>query len=164
MRDLVARGLENPRLLRALPMIPWLVMGVVGLVLSVTYNLGSLSQPRPGLWPALLSAALIIVATLGALLDRYEAELETAASRRSLLLITGTFALYAWAFSLIGLTIPSFLLCMYWLRTFGHMRWRNAASSSAIGVFVVYLVFVVMLNLRLPNDPLVELLTGVASG
>lgn len=129
-----------------------LVLGVGGIVGSLSYGLGTLREPGAGMWPLIvsvlitgLSVALLVV---GRTLDDSE-----RFRRASLLPAVGaaTFIALAFLMPLIGFEIPALLLCIVWLRFLGGETWRSTIVVSVVTVAAFYALFLYGLRVPLPH-------------
>jgi putative tricarboxylic transport membrane protein len=129
-----------------------LAAGVLGIVLSLGYGLGSLRSPGPGLWPFIVSVLIaglaLALLVVGRRLDDTE-----AFARASLLPVVGalTFVGLGALMPVIGFEIPSLLLCAIWLRFLGGESWRSTAVVSVATVAAFYFLFLYGLRIPLPH-------------
>ena len=79
--------------------------------------------------------------------------LSQAFTRSSLLPIVGlvTFVGLGTLMPVIGFEIPSFALCVIWLRFLGGESWRNTIVISVLTTVVFYLLFLYGLRIPLPH-------------
>lgn len=129
-----------------------LVVGVAGAVLAHGYELGSLREPGPGLWPFVVSVLIAGLSLLLLVVGRHLDDAEKF-TRSSLLVAIGavTFAAFGLLMPLIGFEIPAVLLCVIWLRFLGGESWRSTAVISVATTAVFYLLFIYGLRIPLPH-------------
>jgi putative tricarboxylic transport membrane protein len=115
-------------------------------------KLGTLHQPAPGLWPFIISLAIILSAA--ALLVWPGDEPREAWGRKSLLVAAGIASLCAFVvlFELIGFFVPAVLMLLLWLRVFGRESWRWTAVFAVAGPAVLYVIFDRLLGVPFPAD------------
>ena len=154
----VARDLEEERppaggpAYQVVSALIGLGIGVFGAVLAVGYGLGTLRQPGAGLWPFATSVLIIGLSLLLLLVGRGLDDAE-AFTRSSLLPIVGaaTFLGMAFLMPVIGFEIPSFLLCLVWLRFLGGETWRSTVVVALGTTVAFYLLFLYGLSIPLPH-------------
>lgn len=129
-----------------------LVFGAAGIALSMSYGLGSLTDPGPGLWPFAISVVLTALAAVLVVAGRNGTDTEQF-SRASVLPAVGivTFVALAFLMPLIGFEIPSLLLCIVWLRFLGGETWRSTVVVALCTVAAFYVLFIVLLQIPLPH-------------
>ena len=66
------------------------------------------------------------------------------------------------AFTLIGLTIPCFVLSLVWLRWMAGESWKLSLLLAVFLTAAFVMVFSVLLAVPMPQDPVLNLLTGKA--
>ena len=115
-------------------------------------KLGTLHHPAPGLWPFIISAAIILSAA--ALIVWPGDEPLEAWSRRSVPVVAGVASLGAFVvlFELIGFFIPAVLMLLLWLRVFGRESWRWTLVFAVAGPAALYVIFDRLLGVPFPSD------------
>jgi hypothetical protein len=128
------------------------VVGIAGVVGSLGLGLGSPADPRPGMWPFIVSVILVLLAVALALFGRGATDTEKF-SHRSWAVLGGTLSLIALVFlvPIIGFEIPSLLLTFIWLRFLGKETWKMSTLLSVIIVAAFYGIFVLLLGVPLPH-------------
>jgi putative tricarboxylic transport membrane protein len=127
-------------------------VGIFGLTQAPELGIGSLSAPRPGLWPLILSILLVLASVVlvvaGDRIKRGE-----AFQRGSLQVLAGagTLALFALLIEQIGFELPALVLLLFWLRGLGRETWRASVLISLGTVAAFYLVFIVGLGTSVPH-------------
>lgn len=129
-----------------------LVIGVLTLVLAAGLGLGSPSQPQPGLWPFAVGAVITVLSLVQLVVGRHGGDGEKF-SRLSWLVAGGaaSLAVVVVLLPVIGFEIPSFLLCLLWMKVLGGESWRSAILYSLIVVVAAYAVFVLALRTTIPH-------------
>lgn len=127
-------------------------IGAVALVEAMNLGLGSLTHPRAGTWPGVISGLLIVVGVLIMLRAATYRDAEQITSRAWGVLV-GAASLVALGqlIPLIGFEIPSFLLLVFWMSGLGREKLRLAVPLAAIVVVVFYLIFITGLSVPLPR-------------
>ena len=140
-----------------------LVIALVGagaMLYSLSLPIGSFVQPGSGMWPLIVSGLMTFCALLLMFTEKnddYEPiVLRTVVAAIGFVLL----ALFIVGFQLIGLTIPSVLLIFIWLRWLAGEPWRLSLLIAIGGSAVFAFVFVILLGVPVPNDPILNLLTG----
>ncbi|MET9684123.1 tripartite tricarboxylate transporter TctB family protein [Streptomyces coeruleorubidus] len=128
------------------------VLGGAALAGALNLGIGSPSKPGPGTWPALVSAALIILGVFLAAAARRMDDAEQF-TRTSFLVIVavGTMVAYVAVISVIGFEIPTALLAFFWLRILGRESWRTSIVVSLGATCALYALFVGALKVTIPH-------------
>lgn len=129
-----------------------LAVGIFGATRSLSYGLGELTQPGPGLWPFVVSVLIVVLAIALLVWGRELADAEafTRSSAQPLIGVM-TFVALAALMPVVGFEIPSFLLAVVWLRFLGGESWRSTLLVAAGTVAAFYLVFVIGLSIPMPR-------------
>ena len=129
-----------------------MAIGVAGMVLSLGYGLGSLTDPGPGLWPFAVSVAVAALSLAQIAFGRTAQDTEKF-TRSSVLTGLGVLSLIGLAALLpvIGFEVPSLVLMVVWLRFLGGESWRMTAVVSVVTVAAFYALFVLALAIPLPR-------------
>ncbi|OWJ69168.1 tripartite tricarboxylate transporter TctB family protein [Inquilinus limosus] len=124
--------------------------GLIGLVLSQGYALGTASKMGPGYFPTLLSGVLT---ALGAAIaakgvgargrDREAVTIDLA----GLCWIAGSIVVFATLFQPLGLIVASFLATLVASRAARDATWRGAIVEAALLSAVAWLLFIEVLHL-----------------
>ncbi|MEV0972014.1 tripartite tricarboxylate transporter TctB family protein [Microtetraspora glauca] len=128
-------------------------LGVMGYALSLP--LGDLQQPGAGMWPLAVSVVMALAA-LGLLVgERDDGDYEPL-TRRTWIIVAGFGLMGAFIviFSIAGLTLASFLMCLVWLRFMAEYRWRTSLVLSIALTAIAVLTFSVLLGIPMPHDVL----------
>ena len=138
----------------------WLEVGIAVAVNSYNLKLQSLAKPGPGLMPFLLGIILsmcslpIIVRSLLVSKKNREHEEESVWSgieHKRIILVVVSLLLYWMFLEEVGfLAMTSFLLFILF-KTIGSQKWYSALLTSVFVVVVVFLIFVVFLQVELPT-------------
>ncbi|MBO0678579.1 tripartite tricarboxylate transporter TctB family protein [Mycolicibacterium sp. S2-37] len=127
-------------------------IGIGGGALALSYGLGSLSEPGPGLWPFIVSVVIAAMSAVLLVAGRHLSDSE-AFTRSSLLAVAGivTFVAFGFLLPVTGFEIPALALCVIWLKFLGGESWRNTIVISVVTVAVFYLLFLYALRIPLPH-------------
>ncbi|MET9965861.1 tripartite tricarboxylate transporter TctB family protein [Streptomyces sp. NPDC006356] len=128
------------------------LLGGAALIGALSLGIGSPSKPGPGTWPALVSAALIVLGVLLAAAARRTDDAEQF-TRTSLPVIVavGTMVAYVAVIGVIGFEIPTALLAFFWLRILGRERVRTSIVVSLGATCAFYVLFVGALKVTIPH-------------
>ncbi|MGW0161189.1 tripartite tricarboxylate transporter TctB family protein [Mycobacterium sp. NPDC003323] len=129
-----------------------IAIGIAGAIFSWGYGLGSLSEPGPGLWPFIVSIAILLMSAGLLVAGRVLTDAE-AFTRSSWLPVVGAITFIAFGFLMptIGFEIPALALSVIWLRFLGKETWRSTIITSVMTVAVFYLLFLYGLRIPLPH-------------
>jgi putative tricarboxylic transport membrane protein len=140
---------------------------IVALAVSVFFvasayqlSLGSLTEPRPGLWPFLVGLAM--AASSVALFFTDDREDYQRVTGRFRFIIFGLLSLAAFivAFAFLGFILPGFLTFVFWLRFLGEEPWGRALGLAALFTALFYILFVLLLGVPFPDDVVARLWGG----
>lgn len=140
---------------------------IVALAVSVFFvasayqlSLGSLTEPRPGLWPFLVG--LVMAASSVALFFTDDREDYQRFTGRFRFIIFGLLSLAAFivAFAFLGFILPGFLTFAFWLRFLGEEPWGRALGLAALFTALFYILFVLLLGVPFPDDVVAMLWGG----
>jgi putative tricarboxylic transport membrane protein len=135
------------------------VVGLFALVTGIGYGVGEVTEPGPGLMPALTGGALVILAVLVAATEVItepaaapafeEPSLAPNALWRVIGYIAGIFG-FSLLMEPIG-TLPTVVLFFVWIvRVVERQSWRVTLALAAGTTLGVWLLFVKALNVTLP--------------
>lgn len=129
-----------------------LAVGLVGIIISLGLGLGAPARPEPGMWPFIVSLAVVVLSAAQLLAGRGGGDGEKF-SRHSLSTLFGFLTLLGLAFLMpvIGFEIPSLLLSLIWMKFLGGETWRSAISYSLLVVAAFYGIFVLGLGTSIPH-------------
>lgn len=132
-----------------------LALGICALAYAYTLSLGGLTNPGPGLWPFLISVAIILF-SITLLVTESGAEDYERFTRgiRTIALGIVSLAAFVLLFALIGFIVPGFLTFVFWLRFIGGESWRLTLIVASLSTAAFYLVFAVLLSVPFPTDPI----------
>ena len=128
------------------------LLGLGSLLVASDLGFGSITQPRAGTWPAVLSALLLV---LGALLMLRAKSYEDAEklTRNAVAVGVGAVSI-AVAVQLmphIGFEIPAVLLSIFWMSVLGKEKYMLSVPVSIVAVAAFYFIFVVGLGVPIPR-------------
>ena len=146
---------EAPRAGRLTNLVCGAVVTALGagcLYVALGLDFGSLSHPRAGTWPAIVSTVLVVCGVLIMVRSAHftDAELMTRKSLRVAVVVIG-LVVVAQLMPLVGFEIPSFVLLVAWMSLLERERLRLSAPIAAVTVLTFYLVFIQALAVPLPR-------------
>jgi putative tricarboxylic transport membrane protein len=129
-----------------------LAFGVAALLLGLTLRFGSPQDPGPGLWPVVISVAIIVLSVVLLVTEREEHDYEKF-TRGALLNLLGVVSLVAYVvmFQLIGFEIATLLITAFWLKVLGSESWRATVALSVAVTASLYILFVLVLEAPIPR-------------
>ena len=135
-------------------------VSVFFVVSAYQLTLGSLTEPRPGLWPFLVG--LVMAASSVALFFTDDREDYQRFTGRFRFIIFGLLSLAAFivAFAFLGFILPGFLTFVFWLRFLGEEPWSRALGLAALFTALFYILFELLLGVPFPNDVVAMLWGG----
>jgi len=135
-------------------------LGAFAAWLAFGLNVGSLTDPGPGLWP-LTVAVLLVVAGAGIIVSAAIAKRRSATTSNgteaftsgtfAVLAAAGGLAVYASLFEIVGFEVPTLLLLFAWLRFLGRESWLSSAVIAVVATVVAYALFILGLGVPLPH-------------
>jgi putative tricarboxylic transport membrane protein len=137
-----------------------LVVSVYFVVSAYQLSLGSLTEPRPGLWPFMVG--LVMSVSSVALFFTDNREDYERFTGRFLFIILGLLSLGAFivAFAFLGFILPGFLTFVFWLRFLGEEPWGRALALAVLFTALFYILFVLLLGVPFPDDVVARLWGG----
>ena len=129
-----------------------LVLGVAGATGSWRLGVRTLDNPGAGLWPFVISLALVLLGV--ALLVRARSDRSTERFTKGAWGVgIGAVSLVAYAllFERVGFEIPTVLVVIVWLKVIGSETWRSTLTIAGAAVAALYLIFIVALGVNLPH-------------
>lgn len=139
-----------------------LALGGFAAWLSFGLNVGSLTDPGPGLWPLIVAGLLVacgagviaVEVVNGGKATEGEAAGDTEAFTRGTVGVVAAAAglvVYASLFEVVGFEIPTVLLLFVWLRLLGRESWRGSAVIAVAVTAAAYALFILGLGVPLPH-------------
>ncbi|MFG3341078.1 tripartite tricarboxylate transporter TctB family protein [Glycomyces sp. NPDC048151] len=128
-------------------------LGAVAAWLSFGLNIGSLTEPGPGLWP-LIVACLLVASGIGIIAVTAKSRRDTEAFTRgtvAVLAAAGGLAVYASLYEIVGFEVPTVLLLFAWLKILSRESWLMSAILAVAVTAAAYALFIVGLNVPLPH-------------
>lgn len=115
-------------------------------------DIGSAAEPGPGMWPLIVSVAMVVLAAVQLIrpADGCDEERFTGAVW---LVAVGAVSLVAYAslFERVGFEFPTLALLVLWLKVLGRESWFVTLAVSVGGVVALYLIFITALGVSLPH-------------
>ena len=134
----------------------FIVVGSGFTLLSMGYDLGTLSRMGPGAFPAALGALLAVlglVVAVGALARRAAITRLPPLRLRELLLVLGAVAVFAGVVGSLGLVLSAVLMLLISSLASHELRFGQTLVAVLLLVGLSYLVFVQGLGLQIPTWP-----------
>ncbi|KAM9862949.1 hypothetical protein ACI1US_01189 [Leucobacter sp. BZR 635] len=137
------------------------LLGVVCLVMSMQLPLGTAKAPGPGMWPALVSVGLTLVAVFVLVTERDDSDYESL-TKRSIVSVLGFawIAVFVVLFTHLGFTLASIIFSLVWLRFFAKESWRFTLIVAPLFTVAFVVIFSVLLRVPVPHDPVLSFVTG----
>jgi hypothetical protein len=135
-------------------------IGAVAAWLAFGLEIGSLTDPGPGLWPLIVAAllvacgvAIIVVALAAKSFEAHPVNGTEAFTRGTVAVLAaaGALAVYASLFEVVGFELPTLLLLFAWLRFLGRESWASSAVIAVAATAGAYAVFILGLGVPLPH-------------
>lgn len=128
------------------------LLGSGSLAVALELGFGTLTSPRAGTWPAILSALLIILGLALIMLSRTFSDAERI-TRRAVSVAVGAMSIVVAVqlMPFVGFEVPGFLLMVFWMKVLGREGLLKSLVISAVTVMVLYLIFVVGLRVSIPR-------------
>ncbi|MGG5752165.1 tripartite tricarboxylate transporter TctB family protein [Zafaria sp. Z1313] len=127
-------------------------LGGAGMALAAGLGLGTPAAPGPGLWPFVMSLAIVVFGAVQIVVGRHGGDGEKF-SKLSWLTAAGFATLIGLVLLMpvIGFEIPSLLLCLVWMKLLGGETWRAAVLYSLLVVAGFYAIFILALGTTIPH-------------
>lgn len=139
-----------------------LVLAAIGIACAAyaaTLPLGTLGSPGAGVWPLILGIVLAVAAIVLFFFERDASDYEPLTKRSWIVVAAfGVMAGFAALFSVIGLTIPSLLLCILWMKFLANESWATSIGLGVLFTAVFVLVFGILLRVPMPSDPILNMI------
>lgn len=137
------------------------LIGAVILMMSLQLPVGTFEAPGAGMWPVLVSAALMIGAAVIMFTERDGSDYEPL-TKRSFVSLGGFvwIGLFVVMFANIGFTLASLIFSIVWLRFFAKESWKLSIIATLGFTIAFVVIFAVALNVPLPHDPVLSFLSG----
>lgn len=143
---------EYARRLNAIVSAVLILLGAGTALLSWRLGIGSAAEPGPGMWPLIVSIAMIVLAVVQ-LIRPTERGAEERFTADAWLVVAGvgTLVVYAALFERVGFEVPTIALLVVWLKVLGRESWVSTISISLGGVVALYLIFITALGVSIPH-------------
>ena len=130
-----------------------MALGIAGLLLSLKLGLGTPAEPRPGMWPFIVSLVVAVLSVVQVIIGRTGGKDGEKFSTYSWYAGIGFATLVGMVLLMpvVGFEIPSLLLCFIWMRWLGGERWRSATMYSILIVAAFYAIFIAALGTTIPR-------------
>ncbi|WP_448811763.1 tripartite tricarboxylate transporter TctB family protein [Agromyces bauzanensis] len=137
------------------------LIGVAFLVMSLQLPIGTFQTPGAGMWPMLVSIALIVAAVFLLITEPDGADYEPL-TRRTLISVLGFLWIAAFVvmFQAVGFTFASLIFSVVWLRFLARESWKFTLIASPVFTIAFVLIFSVALGVPVPHDPVLSFITG----
>ena len=137
----------------------WFSMGLFIILGSLSLEIGTLNNPRSGLFPliagSLLSLFSLVILTQATLAKTSEkkslSELFAGSHWRKVLYTIGVLLIYSIMLNTIGFLVVTLLLLIFLFRGIEPQKWKIAIGLSILASVISYLLFDRALQLQLPR-------------
>jgi putative tricarboxylic transport membrane protein len=129
-----------------------LLLGIIAGAFSVSLGVGTFTHPEPGLWPLLVSLALVTAAVVLVVRRQARAGCERF-TRTALLALAGAASLVVLVllFDRTGFEIPTLLVLAFWLRVLGRESLLVTVTVALGTTAALYAIFILALGVPLPH-------------
>ncbi|MFG2007425.1 tripartite tricarboxylate transporter TctB family protein [Spirillospora sp. NPDC048911] len=129
-----------------------LAIGVIAAVLSSGLGVGTLADPGPGLWPLVVSVAMVVIAAVQVLRSRPTGDEEKFTGEACIVAVAVVSLIgFALLFERVGFEVPTVALLVLWLKGLGRESWRITIVLSLAATAAIYLLFITALGVSLPH-------------
>jgi putative tricarboxylic transport membrane protein len=129
-----------------------LAIGVVAGIMSWNLGVGTLPAPGPGMWPLVVSIAMVVASAVLVLQSRPRGDEERFTKDVVVVAVAAaSLVAYAFLFELVGFEIPTVALLVLWLKGLGRESWRLTAVVAIVATAALYLLFITALGVSLPH-------------
>ena len=140
----------------------WLFVGLGLSIWSLTYEIGTLTQPGPGYLPLALGIILILLSVIVLLGQRKRASgkkqiVSSSPHGRGWKKVVYTalvLAVAAFFFEKVGYLLTFFFLIILLMKGAGPQSWKRILLTAVLATLGVYIVFVLLLEQPLPHGVL----------
>jgi len=136
----------------------WLAVGLLLSLWSLSYNIGTLTQPGPGFYPLGLGILLIFFSLIllgqgirSSLTTKKVSPFSVSGGSKRVAYAVLILLLLAFFFETIGYLITFFLLIMLLMAGAGLRNWKRILLVAFFSALGVYLVFILLLQQPLPR-------------
>ncbi|MBL8670971.1 MAG: tripartite tricarboxylate transporter TctB family protein [Alphaproteobacteria bacterium] len=137
------------------PALAWTAIGGAICWGAAGLGLGSARQPGPGLFPFVLGAGIVLLATWHAVANLVAAPAEAPPDRHANLgqvaMVVGLLCFFAIAIEPAGFVACAFVFFSAMFRVLSRRGWPFAVIASALATGSIYLLFDVWLRVNLPR-------------
>lgn len=127
-----------------------LAVSLCFIIAASQLEFGSLSRPGPALWPLTIAVITGALSLTSSVLPRHDEELF---SGRGMLRVCSLFAAmlcFPLLFEYLGFVVPAALLILFMMRVLSKQSWLRSVIVAVVTTTVSYVLFGVLLNVRLP--------------
>ena len=126
------------------------LLGIAAMFSAIGFGTGSLDRPGPGLWPAILAAALVLSALAFLVVNRDGKEGAFGSEVWNALLVIGSIVAFILLFEHVSFFVASVLLLAGCQLAAGARRWLPMVITCAVGTGAAYVLFFVVLGVSTP--------------
>jgi len=132
--------------------VAFLVIGLGTGLAAANMSVGTLKQPGPGLWPFVLSVALVgLAATQLATAPASGAGGSAGSTSVHVWLTVGDLAAYSLLVEQLGFIVTTALFLAFQLRIVEREGWRTVVGVAVLATAASYVVFGWILGVQLPS-------------
>lgn len=136
----------------------WLAVGLLLSLWSLSYNIGTLTQPGPGFYPLglgilliLFSLILLVQGIRSSPTTKKVSPFSVSGGWKKVAYAVLVLLLLTFFFETIGYLLTFFLLIMLLMAGAGMQSWKRILLTAFFSALGVYLVFVLLLKQPLPR-------------
>ena len=128
------------------------LVGLGALLVAWDLGFGSVTQPRAGTWPGILSMLLMVLGIMIMVGAKTFDDAEKLTKNAAAVAVGAVgLALAVQLMPRIGFEIPAVLLAVFWMSVLGREKYVLSVPISIVAVAAFYLIFVVGLSVPLPR-------------
>jgi small-conductance mechanosensitive channel len=130
------------------------VLGVVIVIISLSYGFGTFRRPGPGLYPFFIGLFIVFFSLLllpSGIKPKARPALFAKEERKTFLLMIGAFCLWILMMPLLGYVVVTFFVTFSFCRIMKLERWWKPITVSTGTALFIYLLFDFWLYIDLPK-------------
>ena len=139
--------------------LAWIVIG--GLICSgaISYKIGVLSHPRPGMFPFLIGCAIILLSCVQLVIELHSGKDRSTVHKfwpysgglNRVIALSVMIVFYVTTLTYLGYVLCTFVFFVAILKILGKKSWKFAFFVSVLVLFGSYMLFNTLLKINLPE-------------